>query len=137
MPTKYAHATGQQVETRVLDVEDDLAELSWVRRWARSALSDLSEADLTDTIMVLDELVSNALRHGTPPRQVRLLRRTGWLRIEVDDSCRDPACPRPPSETGGRGLALVEHCTIAWGQDQRPAGKTVWAEIVPTARPSG
>ncbi|KDN21840.1 ATP-binding protein [Amycolatopsis rifamycinica] len=137
MQTEYAPTTVEQVETRVLDVEDDLAELSWVRRWARSALSDLSEADLTDTIMVLDELVSNALRHGTPPRQVRLLRRAGWLRIEVDDSCRDPACPRPPSETGGRGLALVEQCTIAWGQEQRPTGKTVWAEIVPTVQPSG
>lgn len=84
-----------------------------------------------------DRLVSNALRHGTPPRQVRLKRRPGWLRIEVDDSCVDEACPRPPADDGGRGLALIESCAMVWGQQQHRTGKTVWAELTSVAHPRG
>ncbi|OXM52939.1 ATP-binding protein [Amycolatopsis alba DSM 44262] len=112
-----------------LDVGDDLGELARVRAWARAELRDLPEAVLMDTILMLDELLSNALRYGTPPRQVRLLRRRGRLRVEVDDSGTAPATPRPPSETGGRGLALIAACATAWGQEHHDDGKTVWAEL--------
>ncbi|MEA5365228.1 ATP-binding protein [Amycolatopsis sp., V23-08] len=137
MTADYAERTWDQVEVKILNVADDLAELSRVRAWARRALLDIPSRDVIDMIMVLDELVSNALLHGTPPRQVRLKRREGWLRIEVDDSCVDEACPRPPSETGGRGLALIESCAMVWGQLQHETGKTVWAELTSVQYPQG
>ncbi|OXM56143.1 ATP-binding protein [Amycolatopsis thailandensis] len=128
---KHDVTTDDQVIEAVLEVADDLAELARVRRWARTALEEVPGWELDEVIIVLDELVSNALRHGTPPRRVRLLRKTGWLRIEVEDSCVDTACARPPSDTGGRGLALIESCAMLWGQDQRETGKVVWAELTP------
>ncbi|MDS0134566.1 MULTISPECIES: ATP-binding protein [unclassified Amycolatopsis] len=112
-----------------LEVADDLAELARVRAWADRLLQDLPEDQRVDALMVVDELASNALRHGSPPRQVRLLRRPNWLSVEVDDTCIDPACPQPPSAEGGHGLKLVAGMSVSWGQSQRPTGKTVWAEI--------
>ncbi|WP_181773697.1 ATP-binding protein [Amycolatopsis pittospori] len=129
MSTEQAARADAQVEVLTLDVGGDLTELARVRAWARKELGDLAEDDLMDTILVLDELVSNALRHGKPPQQVRLLRRPGRLRIEVDDSGKTPAVPRRSSVNGGRGLALIEACSVAWGQDHRDDGKTVWAEL--------
>ncbi|ADJ47959.1 two-component system histidine kinase [Amycolatopsis mediterranei S699] len=112
-----------------LEVADDLAELATVRAWAERLLQDLPEDQRVDALMVVDELTSNALRHGKPPRQVRLLRKRDWLSVEVDDACVDPACPRPPSSDGGHGLKLVAAMSASWGQWQRPTGKTVWAEL--------
>ncbi|WP_410664965.1 ATP-binding protein [Amycolatopsis sp. lyj-84] len=129
MSTDQASSAGAKVEVLTLDVSGDLSELARVRAWARAELRDVTEEDLTDTILVLDELVSNAVRHGNPPRQVRLLRLPGRLRIEVDDSGKAPATPRPPSDTGGRGLALIDACATLWGQEHREDGKTVWAEL--------
>ncbi|EMD25923.1 ATP-binding protein [Amycolatopsis azurea] len=129
MSTDQAAPAGREVDVLALDVGGDLGELARVRAWARAELGDVTEAGLTDVILVLDELVSNALRHGERARQVRLLRRPGRLRIEVDDAGRTPATPRPPSETGGRGLSLIDACAAAWGQDLREDGKTVWAEL--------
>ncbi len=116
-----------------LEVADDLAELARVRAWAERLLQDLPEDQRVDALMVVDELASNALRHGSPPRQVRLLRKRHWLSVEVDDTCVDPACPRPASADGGHGLKLVAGMSVSWGQWQRPTGKTVWAEIDLTA----
>jgi signal transduction histidine kinase len=56
---------------------------------------DLPDHVRHDVVTVVDELTSNALRHGEPPRQVRLLRRLNWLCVEVDDACLDPACSQP------------------------------------------
>ncbi|MEA5362476.1 ATP-binding protein [Amycolatopsis sp., V23-08] len=124
-----------QVRVVALEVADDLDELASVRAWASGVLRDLPGDQRLDVLMVVEELTSNALRHGEPPRQIRLLRKRGWLCVEVDDTCLDPACPRPPSATGGHGLKLVTAVTTAWGQRQRTTGKTVWAEIDLTRAP--
>ncbi|MEV6908571.1 ATP-binding protein [Amycolatopsis sp. NPDC051071] len=129
MSTEQAMPTGYQSTVLTLAVGSDLTELARVRAWARAELRDVAEDDLMDTILVLDELVSNALRHAKPPRQVRLLRLPGRVRIEVDDSGENLATPRPASDNGGRGLPLIEACAAAWGQDRREDGKTVWAEL--------
>lgn len=112
-----------------LEVADDFGELPAVRAWAHRVLRDLPEHQRLDVVLVLDELTSNALRHGEPPRQVRLLRKRGWICLEVDDACLDPACRRTPSDSGGHGLEVVDAITVSWGQRQRSTGKTVWAEI--------
>jgi len=118
-----------QLHVIALEVADDLGELATVQAWAARVLQDLPEDQLLDVLLVVDELTSNALRHGEPPRQIRLLRKHGWLCVEVDDTCLDPACQRPSSVAGGHGLKLVSSVSTSWGQRQRATGKTVWAEI--------
>ncbi|GAB3146569.1 ATP-binding protein [Amycolatopsis stemonae] len=131
MSADQAETVGDRTTVLAYEVADDVTELARVRAWARRAVDDLTEPDRVDVIAVLDELTSNALRHGSPPRQVRLVRRPGRLRIEVDDTSPDAAAPRSPSSTGGRGLTLVGACSAAWGQERRSTGKTVWAEFEP------
>ncbi|WP_328615436.1 ATP-binding protein [Amycolatopsis sp. NBC_00355] len=122
----------ESVETVETTVKADLKELARVRGWARALLPDLTAELLTDIVMVLDELVSNALRHAKPPIRVRLRRDRGTLRIEIDDSSPVAAIPKSPSLKGGRGMWIVEKTSAAWGQLRRPGGKTVWAELALT-----
>lgn len=109
---------------------DQMAE---ARSWAQDLLGDLDDDSLADAVLVLDELVSNALHHGAAPAEVRLVRTAGRLRIEVTDGSPRPARPRAPDLTGGRGLVLVEACSSQWGQWTHDAGKTVWAELAVTS----
>ncbi|MEV7038371.1 ATP-binding protein [Amycolatopsis sp. NPDC051061] len=130
--TPTEHWTTQlddQLRVVALELADDLSELSRVRAWANQLLQDLTGEQRMDMLVVVDKLTSNALRHGEPPRQARLLRKRGWLSVEVDDTCVDPACPRPPSVSGGHGLKMVAAMSVSWGQEQRSTGKTVWAAI--------
>ncbi len=100
-----------------------------VRAWAQDQLGGLDADSRADAVLVLDELVSNALRHGLTPGRVRLTRDAGHLRVEVTDASDVPARPRPPDRTGGRGLVLVAACSRQWGQWRHDTGKTVWAEV--------
>jgi anti-sigma regulatory factor (Ser/Thr protein kinase) len=117
-----------------LDIGESLTELARVRGWAAALLADLDITTLSDVLLVLDELTSNALVHASDPFQVRIRRAAHDVRIEVDDTSPLPAAPRTPARDGGRGLHLITACAAAWGQQTRTVGKTVWARLaVPAA----
>ena len=111
--------------------------------WRMSRLSDVAE-------LVVCELVTNALRHGLlsagwmpgeHPVRLRLLRQDPYLMCMVIDP--DSVGPvRIDSHSGaesGRGLQVVESCSVRWGWrplDGRAgengpgeAGKMVWAVL--------
>ncbi|WP_086679368.1 ATP-binding protein [Amycolatopsis pretoriensis] len=119
-----------------LGITAELSELAKVRHWVRTVLREFPANVVSTAVMVVDELTSNALRHGRAPYHVRLLPGAAKLRIEVDDGGGEPARRRAPSDQGGRGLLLVERCAAAWGQLRRPSGKTLWAELT-TDDPAG
>lgn len=112
-----------------IGITADLSELAKVRSWVRTVLGGFPASVVTTAVMVVDELASNALRHGHAPYHVRLLPSAAKVRIEVDDGSGETARRRTPSDQGGRGLLLVERCAAAWGQLGRPTGKTLWAEL--------
>ncbi|MEV6878537.1 ATP-binding protein [Amycolatopsis sp. NPDC051128] len=112
-----------------LGITAELTELAKVRQWVRTVLRGFPANFVSTAVMVVDELTSNALRHGRAPYHVRLLPDAAKLRIEVDDGGHEAARRRPPSDLGGRGLLLVERCAAAWGQLRRDGGKTLWAEL--------
>ncbi|MFI7498199.1 SpoIIE family protein phosphatase [Streptomyces sp. NPDC049687] len=92
------------------------------------AVWDLEELSFT-TELILSELVTNAIRYGTPPVRVRLLRdRT--LICEVSDGSSTSPHLRYAAMTdeGGRGLFLVAQLTDRWGTRYTPTGKVIWAE---------
>jgi anti-sigma regulatory factor (Ser/Thr protein kinase) len=113
----------------VLVIAGELTELSRVRQWARMFLGDLDQDVSIDALAVVDELTSNALRHGEAPYRVRLHRTPGRLRVEVADGSTVPAAPRSPDADGGRGLPLVQAYSLGWGQEPHGGGKVVWAEL--------
>ncbi|HEV8297689.1 MAG TPA: ATP-binding protein [Acidimicrobiales bacterium] len=101
---------------------------------ARSFVRDVAEGQLsaveTDALMLIaDELVTNAVRHGDAPIEVTIVVDESTLRIEVRDG--SPTMPRPmaPCAHGGFGLRLVEGVATAWGTIDAPPGKIVWAEL--------
>ncbi|MET8979156.1 ATP-binding protein [Streptomyces sp. NPDC004539] len=90
-----------------------------------------------ELVLVVDELVTNAVTHGRVPgttgRQVRLgIARDGDLfRVEVRDTQSDrmpQPCKADADDEGGRGLALIDSLATSWGVVGEVIGKTVWAE---------
>ncbi|WP_405639515.1 SpoIIE family protein phosphatase [Streptomyces uncialis] len=95
---------------------------------------DTGGAGTADTVLlVVTELVTNALLHTTGPVRLDLTLVRDRLRVAVGDaSPRSPVKPvaTPWEATGGRGLLMVEAVTAAWGTVPVSGGKQVWAEIV-------
>lgn len=84
-----------------------------------------------DIVLAASELVTNAFEHGRGGITVRLRFAGGCLLLEVRDS--SPAAPMldraAPHSSRGRGLALVEALSSAWGHRRAGDGKWVWAEF--------
>ncbi|KOT87331.1 hypothetical protein ADK86_36490 [Streptomyces sp. NRRL F-5755] len=94
---------------------------------------DLSTV-VDEALLVLSELVTNAVRHGraTAEREIetRYLREPDGVRIEVRDWADERPVIRVSSDTGGWGLCLVGELSARWGVDERDgAGKSVWAVV--------
>lgn len=88
-------------------------------------------------VLLVSELVGNAVRHtGARIFGLRMLRRRGWVRIEVRDPSRGLPCLMPVREmdVSGRGLFLVDKLSDRWGVDLLPRGKTTWFEMRTTDR---
>ncbi|MER7666767.1 MULTISPECIES: ATP-binding protein [unclassified Streptomyces] len=97
-----------------------------LRQWALSAQT------AEHAVLLVSELVGNAVRHtGARVFGLRMLRRRGWIRIEVRDPSRGLPCLMPVQEldTSGRGLFLVDKLSDRWGVDLLPRGKTTWFEM--------
>lgn len=102
-----------------------------VRHWATPLLRRLGAEDkANDCLLVLSELVTNAIEHTSGAIRVDLEPAGhGGVRISVTDSSRTPPTPRTPDERGGRGLLLIAALCRSWGTEPLPSGKRVWAEI--------
>jgi anti-sigma regulatory factor (Ser/Thr protein kinase) len=108
------------------------ASIASVRRFAVAACRAQGRDALCDTVALLvSEVATNALVHGTGDVQVRVRTTGSVLRVEVaDDSPRMPE-PRAagPLEEGGRGLSLVAQLSQGWGVYREGPGKVVWFEL--------
>ncbi len=92
----------------------------------------LSPKTTEDAVLLVSELVGNAVRHtGARVFGLRMRRRRGWIRIEVRDPSRGLPCLMPVQDmdVSGRGLFLVDKLSDRWGVDLLPRGKTTWFEM--------
>ncbi|WP_169948930.1 SpoIIE family protein phosphatase [Microbispora sp. H11081] len=81
------------------------------------------------TGLVVSELVTNAMRHGTGPIQLRMIRDRTLICEVSDGSSTAPHLRRARVfDEGGRGLLLVARLTQGWGARQTANGKTIWCE---------
>ncbi len=109
----------------------------------KNAVGQLASWGLSDAVfateLVVSELVTNAIRHATPPIQLRLIHDTSLICEVSDASNTAPHMRRARAyDEGGRGLLLVAQLTQRWGTRPTPTGKTIWAEqiIDPVQPPS-
>ena len=103
------------------------------RDFVRKTLADLGYlGDHGDVVLVVSELVSNALRHTATVPVIRLTGHARRLRVEVEDG--SPVLPRlrRSAASGGWGLQLVRQLTTAWGSHPERGGKVVWCEVEAT-----
>ncbi|BEP13372.1 hypothetical protein acdb102_16830 [Acidothermaceae bacterium B102] len=87
-----------------------------------------------DAELLVSELVTNAVLHGLPPITLRVDCDTLELIVEVSDEAAGPAlAPRDVTLEGesGRGLALVDILSDAWGVEPLDQGKVVWFRLRP------
>lgn len=151
-------------------MQADPAEVGRARRWVRSRLLNHGvdpDAPIAETVvLVVSELVTNAVVHTGCPAVLRLcfplgdlrgavsdaaadgagggaVRQSatvGPLRVEVADASQVAPAPRHAGAdvdaTNGRGLELVELLCDRWGWYPDGTGKRVWCEISPDARPA-
>ncbi|WP_345128142.1 ATP-binding SpoIIE family protein phosphatase [Streptomyces chiangmaiensis] len=113
------------------DLSENLAEVARARDLASLRLGgwDLEELAFT-TGLIVSELVTNAIRHGGGPVQLRLIRQDTLICEVSDGSNTAPHLRRAQAfDEDGRGLFIVAQLAKRWGTKQGPDGKTIWAEL--------
>ncbi|GAA2991396.1 ATP-binding protein [Streptomyces fulvorobeus] len=120
------------------------------RQLARWGLRHLAD----DALLVMTELLTNAVRHGRPPWRVSVwltLQEGGRRSVRLEVSDAGPGIDvelvrarwRHPSGSltcGGRGLFIVDVLASSWGDDRDDCGvrgHTMWAELDAEPRLSG
>lgn len=121
-----------------LDLPGDPGSSRRARRWLGEVCAGWGLPDLPDAVLVTSELVENMVTHAGTGGVLRVELRDALLSIAVSD-----ADPRPPSlvtadttAAGGRGIAVVDALSRAWGHHPRAGGgKVVWAVVPATEEP--
>lgn len=124
----------KEFETVGVTLAHDPSSVRVARRLTADSLSGWGAKTLVeDAVLVVSELVTNAITHAESTCHLALHWSGQALRIEVTDFGLGSPEPQPQStiRPGGRGLMIVSSVAAAWGIDPRPIGKVVWAELVP------
>jgi anti-sigma regulatory factor (Ser/Thr protein kinase) len=79
----------------------------------------------SDAAVVVSELVTNAIVHGSPPVTLHVVRNDDKIHIEV----RDGNSQFGQHDNAALGLRLVEGFCLDWGVTHFEAGKFVWADL--------
>lgn len=93
-----------------------------------------------DAVLVVSELLSNAIRHARPlpgsSVQVAWALDDDAVKVAVSDggaATRPTPAQATVSSLGGRGLDIVEYLARTWGVRSEDGGLTVWAELAAPA----
>jgi anti-sigma regulatory factor (Ser/Thr protein kinase) len=96
----------------------------------------------TSALLIISELVTNAVRHGARDIDVEAMLRDDFLHLRVHDGGVAPPVVVTAPEQGtlreyGRGLLILQRYATAWGYvlNQSRTGKVVWATLRTTPRP--
>jgi hypothetical protein len=102
------------------------------RDLVRDRLRDQPSEIVEIATLLTNELVSNAMEHGSgqPRLAVNLGRSQLHVRVHDEDPTVDlvPLAIEPTSQRG-RGLAIVDALATAWGVEPHWDGKAVWFSL--------
>ncbi len=109
----------------------DLRAAAAARALLRETLAGRDGSGCDDAMIMISEVVTNAVRHTRDVLHLLIVMDGQSLRVEVTDD--DPVVPAVPAVdldgTGGRGLYIVDKLADCWGVTPTAGGKTVWFEI--------
>lgn len=99
---------------------------------ARGLVSEFMEtifgevANEREVHLVVSELVTNAVQHGSPPIDLMVRASRDELLLDVTDTSPDlPAVVESADRVDGMGLMIVTGLTTMWGVVEHESGKTV------------
>ncbi|MDX3096331.1 SpoIIE family protein phosphatase [Streptomyces sp. ME19-03-3] len=112
------------------DLPTDPAVVGRARHVSTRQLEDWGLGDLAFTTeLVVSELVTNAIRHGSGPIRLRLILERALICEVSDASSTSPHLRHPrTTDEGGRGLFLISQFAQRWGTRYTDDGKIIWAE---------
>ncbi|MFJ9351329.1 SpoIIE family protein phosphatase [Streptomyces sp. NPDC101237] len=112
------------------EIPGDPAAVREARRLADRQLDAWGLEDLRfATELIVSELVTNAIRYGTTPIRLRLIRHHVLTCEVLDGSSTAPRLRHArTTDEGGRGLFLVAQASHRWGYRYTGSGKSIWVE---------
>jgi anti-sigma regulatory factor (Ser/Thr protein kinase) len=122
-----------------ISLPEDLRSAKVARRVVADMLSELPEASREAAVLLVDELVSNALLHTSGGLRLRVTVVGKVVRVDVfDRNEREPVLRDVEKDAEhGRGLQIVDSLASDWGVEAVPGGKRVWFRIDPGLRKQG
>jgi DNA-binding NarL/FixJ family response regulator len=123
---------GQAHDQATLELPRSLLAPRQARAVVRHLLEQWDYRDLVDdALLVLSELVANAVEHADAASVVVVNRGGQGLRIEVRDQGEGTLTEQPELATTerGRGLMIVSALARSWGVQTAERSKTVWVEL--------
>ena len=95
---------------------------------------DISGQAAEPALLVVTELLTNALEHADTPIHVTIELGQALVRVQVHDGASTPPQPHDPPQLRGHGLEIVTALALRQGWTPDPHGKTIWADV-PTSWP--
>ena len=109
------------------------------RQAVRDVLIDCDPEFVDRAVILTDELVTNAIRHGRPPIVLMLSGNADTLDVGVCDAGAGVPGGQAVewTEERGRGLMIVAALSDEWGVCTRRPGKCVWFHLEVSSVPVG
>ena len=111
-----------------------VASPSLARAFVREELAAVCDTPTLDAaVLMVSELVTNAVTHRPSPVEVSLATDRDRARVEVSDQGPGwaPVANVPGDQAAecGRGLSIVEACALRWGSRHDDGRTTIWFEV--------
>lgn len=120
------------LELRTL-LDADPGQVALARQLVSGYVREQGHDEEDVAVLLVSELVTNAIVHGRGPLELRARVGGDALRVEVHDADpgRLPALTADldPTDVRGRGLHLVDILADRWGWSESVQGKVVWFEL--------
>ncbi|MGN6473343.1 MAG: ATP-binding protein [Mycobacteriales bacterium] len=116
---------------QTLSLPGEPRDVQTARAFTRELLGSIPPSAGEDVLVVVNELVSNAVQHGVGPISLTITLEPSEVVVAVTDhgpgrpSFRQPT----PQDERGRGLRIVQGLTATWDVEQAADSKTITAVV--------